>query len=150
MKDVKFSTGIRVDVGVIIKDDNKILLGKRAIDKLEDGVKKMENHVKETWSLPGGKLEFGETLLDCAKRETLEETGVTVNDLKLITIGDATPETGFFMVIGFVSENFNGEPMTMEPNKIGEWKWFDLNNLPEPLFGPSEEVIQKFKEGIVY
>jgi 8-oxo-dGTP diphosphatase len=150
MKDIKFSTGIRIGVGVIIKNGNKILLGKRAIDKLEDGVKKMENHVRETWSIPGGKLELGEKLADCAKRETLEETGLIVNDLKLIAINDATAETGFYLVAGFASEDFKGEPKTLEPNKIGDWQWFDLDNLPTPLFGPSEETIQKFKDTVIY
>ncbi len=141
---------VRVGVGVIIRDGTKILLGKRAIDKLEEGFEVQPNNLVETWALPGGKLEVGETLSDCAKREILEEVGVVIKDPKLVVINDATEKTGFFMTIGFVSENFTGEPKTLEPNKIGDWQWFDLNDLPTPLFGPSEETILKFKEGILY
>ncbi len=155
MKELKFSTGvqnnsIRVGVGVIIKDGNKILLGKRAIDELAEGFEPQENNLRETWAMPGGKLEVGETLLECAKREIKEEVGIILNDLKLVSISDDYKKSGNFLIIAFVSENFEGTPKTMEPDKIKEWQWFQLDNLPTPLFGPSEVAIKKFKEGILY
>jgi 8-oxo-dGTP diphosphatase len=144
------NNSIRVGVGVIIKDGNKILLGKRAIDELAEGFKPQENNLRETWAMPGGKLEVGETLVECAKREIKEEVGIVLNDLKIVSISDDFEKTGNFLVVAFVSENFEGVPQTMEPNKIKEWQWFQLDQLPSPLFGPSEVSIKKFKEGILY
>lgn len=39
----------------------------------------VKRHDSGNWSLPGGTLDFGEDILSCAKREVLEETGITIN-----------------------------------------------------------------------
>jgi hypothetical protein len=33
----------------------------------------------------------------------------------------------------------------MEPDEITEWQWFDLNNLPSPLYFPSAKVLENYK-----
>jgi len=38
----------------------------------------------------------------------------------------------------------------MEPDEITEWKWFDLNNLPSPLYFPSERIIKNYLAKIIY
>lgn len=50
--------------GVIVNDDNEIMLG----------------FSHNTYQFPGGHLEDGETLLDCLKREIKEETGIKLAD----------------------------------------------------------------------
>ncbi len=54
------------------------------------GVKSACRHVTlrttGTWGFPGGRLEFGEEILACAARETLEETGLAVEALKLVAV----------------------------------------------------------------
>ena len=58
----------------MIKKGNKILLGKRNSDP-----KKADSELsgEGTWTMPGGKIEFGEELEEAAKREVLEETAET-------------------------------------------------------------------------
>ena len=67
------SKKIGVGFGVMILMNNKILLGKR-----HDNPKKASSalHGQGTWTMPGGKLHFGETFEQGAQREVLEETGM--------------------------------------------------------------------------
>ena len=67
-----------VGVGVIVFRDKDVLLVKR---------KKDPN--KGFWSIPGGKQILGETLVEAAQRELVEETGVRVDSLLLVDVADA-------------------------------------------------------------
>jgi 8-oxo-dGTP diphosphatase len=39
----------------------------------------------DTWALPGGHLEFGESFETCSEREILEETGLQIRDIRFLT-----------------------------------------------------------------
>ncbi len=133
---------IGVGFGVMVIKDSKILLGKRHEDP-----EKASSLLKGagTWTMPGGKLSFGETFEDGAKRETLEETGIKLNKVKLICVNNDMVEDAHFVTVGLLSEDFNGEPKVMEPDEITQWRWFDLNNLPSPLYFPSAKVLKNYK-----
>jgi len=132
-----------VGVGVIILKDNKVLLGKR-----NDDPDKADSllHGEGTWTLPGGKLDFGENIQDCAYREVLEETGIKINKnkIKLISVTNDVVEDAHFVTLGFLCEEFEGSSNVMEPDEITEWKWFDINDMPSPMFFPSEKIIRNF------
>ena len=138
---------IGVGFGVMILRDGKVLLGKR-----HDDPEKASSllHGEGTWTMPGGKLHFGESFEDAAARESLEETGIKVKSLKVISLTNDVVEDAHFITLGFLCEDFEGEPKVMEPDEITKWEWFDLDDLPEPLYFPSAKVLENYKEKVFY
>ena len=138
-----------IGFGVMILREGKVLLGHRHEDP-EKASSLM--HGEGTWTMPGGKLDFGEGFEEGAFRETLEETGIKVNKekLKVVSVTNDVVPDAHFVTIGFLCEDFEGEPKVMEPDEITEWRWFLLNELPKPLFFPSEKVLKNYFAGTVY
>ncbi|KAL5020515.1 hypothetical protein ScPMuIL_003407 [Solemya velum] len=122
-----------VGVAVFVKSPRHphcILLGKR------------KNSTGEgTFALPGGHLEYGESWEHCGQRETLEETGLHLKNVRLLSVLNVIDlEANYHMVEVFlqgdVDESVTSEPQTMEPEKCEGWQWFHMDNLPprENLF----------------
>lgn len=134
---------VGVGVGVMLLRDNKVLLGKRHNDpKKADS----ELHGEGTWTMPGGKLHFGETFEETGAREVFEETGIKINkeDFRVISLTDDIVEDAHFVTIGLLSERFEGKAKVMEPDEITEWQWFSLNELPSLIFFPSEKMLKNY------
>jgi 8-oxo-dGTP diphosphatase len=66
-----------IGVGAIIVRDGRVLLVRRGTEPL-----------KGSWTLPGGVLEIGETLVEGVAREVREETGLLVEPIELIELLD--------------------------------------------------------------
>ena len=138
---------VKVGFGVMVLKEGKVLLGKRhddpeKADSLLQGAGK--------WTMPGGKLDFGEKFSEGAKREVMEETGIKLNSIKLIALNDDIIEGVHFVTAGFLCEDFENEPRVLEPDEITCWEWFDLDALPSPMYFPSEKVLKNYKEGVIY
>ena len=96
-----------VGVGVVVWRDDRVLLIRRG----------KPPRVGE-WSLPGGAQELGETVADTARREVMEETGLDLAALELLTVVDLIePAPGadagqllfHYTLIDFVAEAAPGE-----------------------------------------
>jgi len=138
---------VRAGIGIMIFKDGKVLLGRRNSDPEKAS---SELHGEGTWTLPGGKMHFGERIQDAAKREVEEETGLKANKIKVISVSNEIVPDKHFVTVGFLCEDFNGEPKIMEPEEIVEWKWFPLNSLPNPIFKPSLKLIKNYIDKEVY
>ncbi len=132
----------QVGVGVLLVKDGCILLGKR-----------IGSHGAGEYSLPGGHLEFGESIEACALRELAEEAGrdlvVTRPQFLCVTnLRRYVPR--HYLDIGMVVEWKAGEPVNAEPHKKESWQWFDLDDLPAPVFGCLHNYIEAYKTGRSY
>lgn len=136
-----------IGFGVMVMNEGNVLLGKRNDDPVKAG---SLMHGEGTWTMPGGKLDFGETLVEGARRELLEETGLRAGGLRLVSLTDDMAGDAHFVTAGFLCERFSGDVKVMEPEEITEWKWFPMGKLPGKMFPPSKKIIENFSRRVVY
>ena len=87
------------------------------------------------WRILGGKVDFMETLDQCAVREAKEEAGVDVELVRLLCVTDhVLPKEGQHWVApAYLGRVVRGETRNCEPDKTQEVKWFELGSLPANL-----------------
>jgi 8-oxo-dGTP diphosphatase len=120
----------RIGVNALLIQDGKILLGKR-FKIYGDG----------TWGVPGGKLDYGESLTDGAKRELEEETGLIADELGLLQVVNDARNDYHYIHVNFLVTKWHGILENKEPDSCSEWGWFDLDKLPEPIFPPHKKFV---------
>lgn len=133
--------------GVILELDGKVLFGQRHPDP---GKADSAFLSAGEWTLPGGKLDWGESFEEGAIREVKEETGIDIQNPEVISVHNCKNEHSHFMTVGLLARAWKGEAQVNEPDEIIEWQWFNLQNLPSPLYFPSREVIGNYKQGKFY
>ena len=121
--------------GVIIENDKEeILLQKRK----DNGC----------WAIIGGAMELGESLEDTARRETKEESGLSLGELKLFQIYSGKDsiieypngDICFGPGIIFITNEYSGEIIN-EEDEVLEHKFFSRSNLPDNLNKYDEKII---------
>lgn len=124
----------KVGVGVVVVKEGKVLLGKRK-----------NAHGEGTWSFPGGHLEYQETWAECAIRETHEETGLSIKNVRFGTVTNDIfyAEQKHYVTIIMLSDYESGDLRNMEPYKCEKWEWFTWDNLPDALFVSIESLLKE-------
>lgn len=118
--------------GPVIVENNKVLLNKHGDDNF--------------WKFPGGKVEdFDLSLEEIAKKEVKEEMGIDVRfikPLKTMLIPKPNEKDCYVILVHFLAERI-GE---IRPGKdILEWKWIDVDNLPEDCAPNVKEIVNELK-----
>jgi 8-oxo-dGTP diphosphatase len=98
------------------------------------------------WSLPGGKVEFGEPLRTAVLREIREETGLEIEILDLVDVAELLPDTSrntdhHYVLIDFSARVLSGEPVAASDAKKA--RWFTMEEVGSlPLWDETRRVIQ--------
>ena len=104
-----------------IDREDKYLLIRKAKGKFGEGF----------WNAPGGKVEPGESKEEAARREVLEETGLSVSNINYcgsleFYFGPAKKSPDWVATV-FKTSSFSGE---IKQSEEGELKWFSKRNIP--------------------
>lgn len=121
----------RVGCGVVLLKDGAMLL-----------IQRLREPEAGSWSLPGGKVDWGEPTPVAAAREVEEELGVAAQGLDLLCVVDLIDRGDGHHWISpvYVAQGFTGEPTLMEPHKHAAFGWFKLHELPEFLAASAAEA----------
>jgi 8-oxo-dGTP diphosphatase len=127
----------KVGVGIMVLKNGKVLFGKRK-----------NAHGDGEYSFPGGHLEHGESIIDCAKREVVEETGVEITNVRLLCVSNEKKYLPkHYLNVGLIAEWLANEPSVTEPDKYIEVDWYEIDKLPEPKFEVVNNYLEAYRTG---
>ncbi|PEL14970.1 DNA mismatch repair protein MutT [Bacillus wiedmannii] len=107
--------------GILIEDEEVLLVKQKVANR--------------NWSLPGGRVENGETLEEAMIREMREETGLEVKIKKLLYVCDKPDANPSLLHITFLLERIEGE-ITLPSNE------FDHNPIQDVQMVPIKDLSQ--------
>ena len=125
---------VKVCVNIIVKRNDKMVIA-------------IHRKNQNAWSVPGGHLEFGEEIENCAKREVFEETNVIIDNVRFINFTNHphTSTGDHYLFIWVEADYIKGDLRNKEPQRCYEVEWVDWDKFPEPLFKSLRELINKIK-----
>jgi 8-oxo-dGTP diphosphatase len=127
-----------VGVGAVIVHDGKALIVKRAHDPR-----------KGEWSLPGGRVELGESLVEATKREMREETGLAVEVGDIVEVFDRIHREGervryHFVIVDFLCTVAGGALCAGDDAEDVAW----VDGAEAERFGVNEHALRVLRRGL--
>ncbi len=130
----------KVGVGILIFKDGKVLMGKRK-----------GAHGEGMYCGPGGHLEYMESIEECTMRETREECGLEITNIRFICLTNLLSfAPKHYIDIAVAADWGSGVPQNLEPEKREDWEWYDTQALPSPLWPIEHLYFESLKTGNPY
>lgn len=127
----RISKPVTVGVRVMLIKDSKVLLVKHTYH--------------ESWYLPGGKVEKGETYEQAIRREAAEELGADMKELCLHGVYNSFSEHKNDNIVIFVCKDFVLSGVT--DREIESYDFFELDRLPEKVSPGTRKRIMEYIDG---
>lgn len=118
---------VGVGVGaIVVNDAGQVFLSQRGTKATNE---------RGAWEFPGGKVDFGETLRATLQREFMEEYGMTIEIVELLSVDDhiLEDEGQHWVSPTYIAHSIGVDPQILEPHKCSAIGWFNINDLPTPL-----------------
>ena len=125
-------TDPKVGVGVLVIDDGRLLLVKRAM-----------NPERGKWSLPAGFLDQGEDPRATAAREVAEETGIIVAIGDVVDVFRNPPDSGASIFILYRATRLGGE--LRAGDDAADARFFAPDDLPELAFSSTRAAVERLR-----
>ncbi len=127
-----------VATGVAVVEEGQILLVRRG---------RQPN--KGMWAVPGGKVDFGETLAEAATREVKEETGILVELDEIVWVGEFIDFDTHLVLVDFLGAPTGGE--IEAGDDAAEVQWVDLEaafelDMPDTMYELLEVLLEMMDE----
>lgn len=136
-----------IGVGVIIRQNDQILLALRNSDKdLADSSMRLEG----TYTFPSGKVLYGESFEEAGIRKVKEETGLDVEEIKVISVQSDINEYAHYATVGLEATKYSGTIRLSGTKEIVSLKWFDIDKMPENLCFPSRKILDCYLNNKFY
>ena len=120
---------------IVLIEDGSILLVRQ----------KVSNSIDRCWSLPGGKVELGETLAECIVREAKEESGLDVAVEKLLYVCDRIVDGKHTIHLTFLVRRVGGALRLGAEPEAEAYPITDSRMVPIKLLG-EYEFSDRFRE----
>lgn len=117
----------------------------------QDRLLMMKRSDSGTWGIPGGASELGEVVEDAAKRETLEEVNLEIEEMSLFGVFSGPEyyykypngDEVYNVTIMYLSRAWRGEIKLNDEHT--EWRWFSVDEIPEDSSPPIKPILEQFK-----
>lgn len=139
---------IGIGVGIIIKNkEDKILMVLR-----NDDAKKADSDMRleGTWTLPSGKVKFGETIEEAGIRKTKQECNLDVSKIKVICVQNDVNKYAQYATFGLIAEEYSGDIKLPKTDELIKYDWFAINDLPGNTCLPTKRILEKYLNKIFY
>jgi 8-oxo-dGTP diphosphatase len=127
---------------LLLNADNQVLLLRRINTPFCEGC----------YSLPGGKIEYGETARETVIREARDSLGIdiTLDDIAFKHIMYRKCNEPEFFACVFQVNSPNHQPINNQPDRHDIMEWFDMQRLPEKMVPAHRYAIEQIVAGQVY
>jgi len=137
------TVGPHVAVAVIVFKDNKILIGKRTAEM-----------GRGEYCFPGGSIALGESFEECALNESMNKANIKISPPIVFCVTNNRKYIPKIqrqgVTIGAYANYISGKVKTGRPNRIANFKWYQLENLPKPLFEADSKILKCYLDKKFY